>query len=76
MVAPFAGAWIEIANNNLYNGGSIVAPFAGAWIEIQNSEGLTDHVGVAPFAGAWIEIKGGGKSFAVKECRSLRGSVD
>ena len=34
MVAPFAGAWIEI--NFTYTGSNktAVAPFAGAWIEI------------------------------------------
>ena len=36
MVAPFAGAWIEI----MYTGNEVsemlyVAPFAGAWIEIE-----------------------------------------
>ena len=37
MVAPFAGAWIEIANpfNNLMTDN--VAPFAGAWIEIRDT---------------------------------------
>ena len=38
MVAPFAGAWIEIkwyiSICNLYR----VAPFAGAWIEIDRQE--------------------------------------
>ena len=35
VVAPFAGAWIEIGK--WYAGGwrSVVAPFAGAWIEIE-----------------------------------------
>ena len=36
MVAPFAGAWIEIYSRELANDRQIVAPFAGAWIEIQN----------------------------------------
>ena len=33
-VAPFAGAWIEIAEGMEQTGQRFVAPFAGAWIEI------------------------------------------
>ena len=33
-VAPFAGAWIEIAAYELSGMQEDVAPFAGAWIEI------------------------------------------
>ena len=34
-VAPFAGAWIEIAMKELKDLVNTVAPFAGAWIEIK-----------------------------------------
>ena len=34
MVAPLAGAWIEIFHNAAQNPESNVAPLAGAWIEI------------------------------------------
>ena len=34
LVAPFAGAWIEIEKQLQDTFGSCVAPFAGAWIEI------------------------------------------
>ena len=34
MVAPFAGAWIEIEYQNFRILTLCVAPFAGAWIEI------------------------------------------
>ena len=34
IVAPFAGAWIEIINHFLACARLVVAPFAGAWIEI------------------------------------------
>ena len=34
IVAPFAGAWIEINARALTVSGNPVAPFAGAWIEI------------------------------------------
>ena len=34
LVAPFAGAWIEIIAGNIIFGVCCVAPFAGAWIEM------------------------------------------
>ena len=34
MVAPFAGAWIEILVDQQKQISGCVAPFAGAWIEI------------------------------------------
>ena len=34
LVAPFAGAWIEIMKDLKDALRSVVAPFAGAWIEI------------------------------------------
>ena len=34
MVAPLAGAWIEIPDYCGGGGGGSVAPLAGAWIEI------------------------------------------
>ena len=34
LVAPFAGAWIEIIFLDTTINRAIVAPFAGAWIEI------------------------------------------
>ena len=36
MVAPFAGAWIEILGRKAAATLSEVAPFAGAWIEISH----------------------------------------
>ena len=35
IVAPFAGAWIEIMKNQPPIKAIKVAPFAGAWIEIK-----------------------------------------
>ncbi len=55
-VAPFAGAWIEIALKELKNLVNTVAPFAGAWIEIDEKVDRYDYSEVAPFAGAWIEM--------------------
>ena len=34
MVAPLAGAWIEILRGNLFAITIAVAPLAGAWIEM------------------------------------------
>ena len=34
IVAPFAGAWIEIVEKGEVKINASVAPFAGAWIEI------------------------------------------
>ena len=56
MVAPFAGAWIEIADTARLLTDTNVAPFAGAWIEIATTEITGYQPTVAPFAGAWIEM--------------------
>ena len=58
LVAPFAGAWIEIVLTPMIATEEDVAPFAGAWIEISQTFAYTMVVFVAPVAGAWIEIKG------------------
>ena len=57
MVAPLAGAWIEISENILCTSYVMVAPLAGAWIEIEKEHTRIDGTQeVAPLAGAWIEI--------------------
>ena len=56
IVAPFAGAWIEILRFSIDDGTVNVAPFAGAWIEIPVSCADILLKFVAPFAGAWIEM--------------------
>ena len=56
LVAPFAGAWIEILDNGRVLKADYVAPFAGAWIEIIGVKSSFYGNYVAPFAGAWIEI--------------------
>ena len=75
-VAPFAGAWIEIALKELKNLVNTVAPFAGAWIEIDEKVDRYDYSEVAPFAGAWIEMFTPSGMFINPSRRSLRGSVD
>ena len=58
LVAPYAGAWIEIAPLNVFNTLAYrVAPYAGAWIEIMDYTKGEFNYGVAPYAGAWIEMQ-------------------
>ena len=40
MVAPFAGAWIEIKGRVKAKKKGSVAPFAGAWIEITKEKAM------------------------------------
>ena len=56
IVAPFAGAWIEIGICKKRDCNTGVAPFAGAWIEMMSNFLKVRCLYVAPFAGAWIEI--------------------
>ena len=58
VVAPLAGAWVEIQLEHLLNDQEEVAPLAGAWVEMQ-SKSMADwkRMAVAPLAGAWVEIK-------------------
>ena len=76
VVAPLAGAWIEMLLCNRPGHTRWVAPLAGAWIEIRPPFVVLSFVVVAPLAGAWIEIP------RIMDCasdvlsRSPRGSVD
>ena len=56
IVAPLAGAWIEILITGRTEKVVKVAPLAGAWIEISVQDKLVASDPVAPLAGAWIEI--------------------
>ena len=57
VVAPLAGAWIEIGLTVMLILKVIVAPLAGAWIEIVYTTISVFVSCVAPLAGAWIEIQ-------------------
>ena len=57
LVAPSAGAWIEILMRFNVGQSTRVAPSAGAWIEIFLSLLMSIPDSVAPSAGAWIEIE-------------------
>ncbi len=76
LVAPFAGAWIEILCCSGVLKWITVAPFAGAWIEIMSPLPVGVEGGVAPFAGAWIEIQYLYQHQALLDRRTLRGCVD
>ena len=56
IVAPLAGAWIEIFLLHSKQPFLLVAPLAGAWIEIRMEQWCHGIRRVAPLAGAWIEI--------------------
>ena len=56
LVAPLAGAWIEISPALYTSTAANVAPLAGAWIEIAALFFTAVPIPVAPLAGAWIEI--------------------
>ena len=76
IVAPLAGAWIEIVVAGWLMPQAGVAPLAGAWIEIVGV--ITNHnkFDVAPLAGAWIEIPISIRKLTPIQSRSPRGSVD
>ena len=59
VVAPHAGAWIEMMLQQQSEICFDVAPHAGAWIEIMTSQCKCKNNQVAPHAGAWIEIETG-----------------
>ena len=56
LVAPRAGAWIEMGQLPQHPMPGSVAPRAGAWIEIDPAGTGYRPAAVAPRAGAWIEM--------------------
>ena len=72
VVAPHAGAWIEIPTSANVSSKVIVAPHAGAWIEMVTRAPMRDRRAVAPHAGAWIEIGHNKVSFVVLRSRPTR----
>ena len=80
-VAPFVGAWIEIAL--CQSGWSVFGKSLPSWerglkyIESRELAKSTQKgIKVAPFVGAWIEIMCFSSQFHEYPGRSLRGSVD
>ena len=76
IVAPFAGAWIEMCAITLSptSTGSLPSRERGLKSGTEQHLPFTDRV--APFAGAWIEIIYTQENTVLQYCRSLRGSVD
>ena len=75
-VAPFAGAWIEIAQTALRASAICVAPFAGAWIEMPIiMVSFADRTSLPSRERGlkWIAYP---RFRAILVRRSLRGSVD
>ena len=75
-VAPYTGAWIEIARPRSTRPILLVAPYTGAWIEIVPTKDDFVEPRVAPYTGAWIEMNAALDLGITKASRSLHGSVD
>ena len=56
LVAPFAGAWIEILAKGALRVGKESLPSRERGLKYALPVPLLDREKVAPFAGAWIEI--------------------
>ena len=76
VVAPLAGAWIEMSEIPSGTVVATVAPLAGAWIEMNPAASVRTSQVVAPLAGAWIEIRASRLPHSLQFRRSPRGSVD
>ena len=76
LVAPLAGAWIEIAQSRFGYTPTYVASLAGAWIEIPLSSSPRRKSDVAPLAGAWIEMRSRVRQVRLPSRRTPRGCVD
>ena len=75
-VAPFAGAWIEIAVIICLDWPLLSLPSRERGLKYAPHLSTISHAAVAPFAGAWIEIAVTRTALWQIHCRSLRGSVD
>ena len=76
MVAPFAGAWIEIEYNCLKAYGLESHPSRVRGLKSCRPTLGLRYIPVAPFAGAWIEMSSSMALKALFACRTLRGCVD
>ncbi len=76
MVAPFAGAWIEIALELAYPFNYLVAPFAGAWIEISSGWLSLTWLSSLPSRERGLKYQEDLNILLRLFRRSLRGSVD
>ena len=76
IVAPLAGAWIEILTVMSLSLVLVVAPLAGAWIEIKLDATTKTLFIIAPLVGAGVEMTQQHLESETGSCRSPRGSVD
>ena len=76
LVAPFVGAWIEIAGEDGSIQVYVVAPFVGAWIEINKTAELEKLSKSLPSWERGLKYRLYIRGLSVLYCRSLRGSVD
>ena len=75
LVAPLAGAWIEMRNENCDVYIFLVAPLAGAWIEIRPLR--TEQLSIRSLPSRERGLKYMWENASAGElCRSPRGSVD
>ena len=56
VVAPFAGAWIEILYPSVMHSKSGSLPSRERGLKLEQLEKEKNCIWVAPFAGAWIEM--------------------
>ena len=76
IVAPFAGAWIEIAKIKKDLRTVLVAPFAGAWIEMQKQIKGRKPLMSLPSRERGLKLYHKPPYLLAVDSRSLRGSVD
>ena len=75
IVAPLAGAWIEIMMQAVWNLYTMVAPLAGAWIEIFDRASSYPDVMSLPSRERGLKYPVSPRRI-IWQCRSPRGSVD
>ena len=76
MVAPFAGAWIEIIPPAMISKPQASLPSRERGLKLLCPLVVVWYTLVAPFAGAWIEMPEKDYFARGEVRRSLRGSVD
>ena len=76
LVAPCAGAWIEIIRQDGQINEEEVAPCAGAWIEIRWRRSSWLPRGSPPARGRGLKLASKGDEFNWVQGRPLRGGVD
>ena len=76
IVAPLAGAWIEILSTGFVRTIESSLPSRERGLKSHKLPQSFQVDSVAPLAGAWIEITCADTKLVHSDCRSPRGSVD